>query len=138
MPTADVTVTWDRATLNRFLVETTNALALSVSNLIVNRARHNIMADDLINTGALLRSVEARLVSKTPNGTTYLVGSDLPQGHYQEVGYPYRIYPKRAKALRFKPKGSSTYIFRASTRGYDAHHWLERTLDGINSYDFRP
>jgi hypothetical protein len=55
------------------------------------------------------------------------VGSDLPQARYHARGHGV-IVPVRKKALRFRPKGSTRFIFARRVRAVPPNRYLQRSL----------
>lgn len=86
-----------------------------------------------VDTGRLRASIESRLVQYNGN-IAVLVGTNVNYAMYQHEGtgiYGPRarpIVPKNARALRFIPKGSSTYVFAKSVRGTPPTFFLRRAL----------
>lgn len=64
------------------------------------------------------------------------VGSAMPYMRYQETGTG-PIFPRRAQALRFKPKGANFFVFAKKTRGVPATHWLSKALEQGSSWPVR-
>lgn len=85
------------------------------------------------NTGAMQRSVKI----KKQADAWYKVYSDLHYTIYQEKGIG-PVTPTRAKALRFKPKGSGSFVFAMRTRGFDGGHFFRRALRSLRLPDFLP
>lgn len=85
------------------------------------------------NTGAMQRSVK---IKKQANGW-YKVYSDLFYSYYQEKGIG-PVRPVRAKALRFKPKGSGKFVFAQRTRGFEGGHFFRRAMRSLSIRDFLP
>lgn len=87
------------------------------------------------DTGRLANSIVS-VVEK--RGFLHYVGtiySHEEYALYQEKGT--RAHgPVRAKYLRFKPKGSSTYVFAKWVRGVPATKYMERALEWLSMSDF--
>lgn len=96
-----------------------------------DRAKLGITRAGRVDTGALRNSIETRQV-----GNHWQVGSDLPYALPQHEGVKGPVLPRRAKVLRFKPKGSNTYIFRASTSGFRGVPYLTDALATLTVNDF--
>lgn len=86
-----------------------------------------------VDLGALKASIGMSTLH-TRQKTVIRIGTNLQYGLYQELGTGVygpkhrRIRPKRAKFLRFKPKGSKDFVFARSVAGSPAHHYLRRAL----------
>ena len=92
-----------------------DALVKHVSDLSVhaaaartqNRAKTNLTAADRIATGKLRDSI----VIHRESPAVYTVRAEQFYAMWQEIGRG-PVVAIRAKVLRFKPKGSSVFIFR--------------------------
>ena len=102
-----------------------------------DRAKQIIRDEGRVDTGALLQSVRAEEVSSNKDGSTWRIGSDLEYAGYQHDGVQGPIYPKRASVLRFKPKGSSTFVFAKSVSGFEGIFFATRALEQVRPEDFR-
>lgn len=86
-----------------------------------------------VNTGHLRASITTKLV-KYGGNLAVLVGSNLNYAMYQHEGtgiygpHGTPIVPVRAKYLRFKPKGSSTFVYAKEVRGSMPTFFLKRAL----------
>jgi hypothetical protein len=103
-----------------------------------DRARANLVTSGRMDTGALHRSLTVTKVPLTsvPAKVSYSVGSPLKYAVYQERGTRTPIVPRRAKFLRFKPKGSQVFIFRRWVRGIAGVHFLRRAAEATTVKDF--
>lgn len=63
------------------------------------------------------------------------VGPNVPYARWQNDGTG-PIYPRRAKFLRFKPKGSNTFVFAKRTKGVPAARFMEKAARRISTKDF--
>lgn len=101
-----------------------------------DRAKMNLTAAGRIDTGALRQSIVSERYRNSTSRVTYLVGSELEYARWQEEGVRGPIYPRRARVLRFKPKGSSAFIFRPKVSGFSGAHYLRDALNELNMNDF--
>ena len=69
--------------------------------------------------------------------TEYEVGSPLKIVDWQEMGVG-PIYPRKAKALRFQPRGRSYFIFVKSTKGIPEHRFIRAALRQLTARDCIP
>lgn len=133
-----VTVNIDRAKVRMHVGRLTEASARRASEAVQRRARNNIRRAGRINTGAMLNSIEVtRLGTSTLLEPKFRIGSDLQYARYQEHGIG-PVYPVRAKVLRFKPKGSNTFVFARRTRGFEGAHFMRDAYRAITKQDFLP
>lgn len=104
-----------------------------------SRARVALTAANLINTGTLRNSIEHR-TSSTGRGIVSRVGTDVGYARYVHEGTTGPIYPRSARVLRFKPSGSSTFVFADSVRGTRETGrytpFLRTALDQLTTSDY--
>lgn len=100
------------------------------------RFSSNIRSDGLVNTGKLANSITtAPARGGDLLAPAVVVGSPLDYAKYPNFGT--RAHgPVRAKAMRFKPKGASGFVFAQWVRGVKPHRFAERTLDQVRPTDF--
>ena len=86
-----------------------------------------------VNTGRLRSSIDTRLVSF--NGqVAVLVGTNVNYAMFQHEGtgiygpHGTPIVPRTARFLKFKPKGSSVFVYAKSVRGNPPTFFLRRAL----------
>lgn len=112
----------------------------AASSQAVNRGSITVMsrakAFAPVDTGRLRNSITRTQPAMVSGGLwTSVVYTDLEYGMYQEYGT--RAHgPVRAKALRFKPKGSSKYVFAKWVRGVPAKRYMQRAFDSLRESDF--
>lgn len=98
-----------------------------------DRAKGNIVAKGRVDTARLWASIEARRVSPFQ----WTVGSPLHYAKFQEEGVRGPVLPVRAKVLRFKPKGSTQFVFARRTKGFPGAFFLRDALRRLSPRDFR-
>lgn len=103
-----------------------------------DRAKANLVRAGRVNTGKLLRSIHTFNRTAGRDRAVYAVGSALHYAGWQEEGVKGPIFPKRAKVLRFKPKGSATFIFRPSVKGFAGAFYLRDAYRSLSRKDFLP
>lgn len=101
-----------------------------------DRAKMNLTRAGRIDTGLLRQSIVAERVRSSNNSVTYRVGSPLDYAIYQEEGVRGPIYPRRARVLRFRPKGGGAYIFRPYVSGFPGAHYLRDAFAATSAQDF--
>lgn len=99
------------------------------------RVQNEIRALGRVNSGKMVSSVTVQGPRQGGETTTFTVGSDLFYFWIQNDGTG-PIYPVRAKFLRFKPKGSATFVFAKRTRGVPAGRFMEKASRGVRISDF--
>lgn len=102
-----------------------------------DNAKRIITQEGRIDTGALRQNVRSEEVTTSMSGVYWRIISDLPYSMYQHEGVQGPIYPRRAKVLRFRPKGGGGYIFRAKVNGFPGIYFLTRPLAELSVSDFR-
>lgn len=86
-----------------------------------------------VDTGRLRASITTELVTYA-GSLAAIVGTNVNYAMYQHEGtgiygpHGTPIVPVRARFLRFKPKGSSTFVFARSVRGTPPTFFLRRAL----------
>lgn len=103
-----------------------------------DRAKQNITTAGRVDTGAMRQSVNNQQIRQTPTSVTQRVATNVGKyPEYQEKGTgPGRIYPKRAKVLRFKPKGGGAFIFATSVAPVKGAHFMRKALQQLRITDF--
>lgn len=101
-----------------------------------DRAKQRITKAGRVDSGAMRQSVRAEEHSFSQTRCTWRVGSGLFYFIYQEKGVDGPVYPRRAKVLRFQPKGSSGFVFARKTKGFPGGHFLTGALRDLTRADF--
>lgn len=136
---ANVRITWNDAEFRRITeVQTVPQAVWRAAGKVRDRAKMNITAAGLVDTGALRNSIVARRMRAGRTGIWYEVGSDLPYAIFQHEGTRSPIRPRRAKVLRFQPAGGSAYVFAKQVRGVRATPYLTDALRSLTNGDFVP
>lgn len=130
-----MTITLDRAKINTVVGDIADDAAYRAAQVARTRMRGNIQSAGLVNSGRLLNSVEIQSTSGDPLRPSYAVGSPLEYAKYLEHGTRGHG-PVRAKVLRFKPKGSSTFVFAKWVRGVRAYQFVRQTVREMSLSDY--
>lgn len=96
-----------------------------------DRARRNIAKLGRIDTGRMSQA----MYSKRTGQLEYEVGSPVHYAGYQEHGTKGHG-PRRAKVMRFKPKGGKGFVFAKYVRGITPGKFLENALKDLTPDDF--
>lgn len=126
-----VRVEIDQATLRRVANKTADRAASRAASVSQMRVKEGIALTDRIRTGKMLNSIEVREVGPA----RFQVRSDEPYSGYQEFGRG-AVRPIRAKALRFKPKGSNSFVFAKYVKPDPGGHFFQRALARLSRRDF--
>jgi hypothetical protein len=138
MSNADVTIHLRLSPdLHRRLALESDAAAARAARVTRSRARAAIRAKDRYRTGHMIYSMGYQRRGGISLKTVYEVGSPLRYMDYQEFGTG-PIYPVRAKALRFMPKGGTVYVFARRTKGVPAGRFMREAQRQLTSRDFCP
>lgn len=134
---AKVKFKWNQAEYNRLLARG-GPIDRSVSQAAGrtrDRAKRNITAKGRVDTGRLRNSIVAEYSRSTATQIWWKVGSNLNYAIYQEEGT--RAHgPRRARVLRFKPKGSNSFVFAKRVRGVTPAHFLKDALERLSASDY--
>jgi len=135
---AGYTIHWNEAEFARILeVETVPMAVWRGASKVRDRAKANITSAGRVDTGAMRAQLVGRRISGR-GGVWYEVGTPVPYAIYQHEGVTGPIVPRRAKVLRFKPSGSSTYVFARSVSGFAGVPFLTDALASLTAGDFMP
>lgn len=105
------------------------------ANKMADRARANVVADGLVNTGQLLHSFKVENRTTDPLKPRYRVFSTDPKAKYPERGTRGSVAAP-GRVLRFKPKGGGVYVFAKRTGPVRAYRFMERARDATTVRDF--
>lgn len=85
--------------------------------------------------GGGLREIHSERIQANAQGVFWEVGSKKDYFKYHEWGT--RDHgPRRARVLRFKPGGSSDFVFAKWVRGIRAGHFLQNALGSLSESDY--
>lgn len=132
-----VDINLDRAKIKQMLHSTSNNAARRAAYATRDQAKRNLTTSGRIDTGRLRDSIRASRKRTRGTTVTWSVGTPLQYGLYQEKGIG-PVTPVKAKALRFKPKGSNTFVFAQRTKGFSGAFYLKRAYQSIKVSDFLP
>lgn len=129
----------DLAAVRRLLTSPTGGVTRDLLRrglLVETQAKRNlggVGGPKRIDTGRLRASIATQMVHRNGNPAV-LVGSNINYailvhegtGVYGPLHRPIR--PKRAKRLRFRPKGSRRFVYARQVRGMPANRFLANAL----------
>ena len=128
-----LTIRFDKAAMDRVVTGSADRAVQRAAQHTRDRAKTNLTAAGRIDTGRLRDSIRAYQVRPG----AYQVRTGVPYASFQEHGIG-PVRPVKAKVLRFKPKGSSVYIFRPRTKGFPGAHYLRDAYRALTLRDFLP
>lgn len=128
----------DSAAINKVLRETMVPQGVArAAGKVRDQAKQELTDAGRVRTGALRNSIVSRRVDNMrTNKVTYEVGSELHYARAQHEGVQGPIRPKRAKVLRFKPRGSASFVFAKQVAGFRGVPYLTRPLNRLTPQDF--
>lgn len=143
MFTTDVEIRVDDAAIARVLSDPGGLLGSAITRGMrkaVTLTVANISNAGLVDRGDLRASIGYRLET---DGVSLRgqVGAGVRHAVFVHEGTPARIYPRRAKMLRFQPKqnrgmGKKGFVFAKSVRGIKATPFLADARDALTLADF--
>jgi hypothetical protein len=99
------------------------------------RARENVIAMGLVNTGKLKDSFEKKDVTTNTLLPTFLVYSTEPTAKFPEFGRRgFSAAP--GKVLVFKPKGGSTFVFAKKVGPVKPYGFMKKAKQQLTVADF--
>lgn len=99
-------------------------------------AKRILTSEGRVDTGALRQSIRSEKVRQDSSAITYQIGSNLPYAIYQHEGVRGPVRPRRAKVLRFTPKGGGSPVFARQTKGFRGVPFLTDALKALTLDDF--
>lgn len=91
-----------------------------------------------VDTGLLRSRIDVQFVHTAAGTLAVRVGTNVYYGYWIHEGTGLfgprhqRIYPKRARYLRFKPKGAKKFVYRRSVAGIKPNRYLTHALHATN------
>jgi len=113
-----------RRTRDRAKAELTNA-----GRVDTGRLRNSIVSEVVEPAGLVLRG-------KVVADADYSYFVHQGTGVYGPRGRP--IVPRRARVLRWRPRGSAAFVFRPEARGVEPTPFLQRAKERVRPSDYLP
>lgn len=124
-----------------------NAIPEVLRNLVapgVQRAAGKVRDDakDIISRagrvdkGTMRNATQAEAATVSGNRVVARVVNDAEHARYQHEGTKGPILPRRAKVLRFTPKGGGGFVYARQVRGVEAVPFLTDALKRLRASDF--
>lgn len=125
----------DEAAVRRVVGSAMEDAVRQAADITVARAKRNIQALGRLDSSAMYRDMTSERASAPPNKVVYLVYTPHDYVVFQEFGT--RAHgPVRAKALRFRPKGSQTFVFAKWVRGVTPGNFMRDAARALSIQDF--
>lgn len=125
----------DSAKLQRVLKDMADAASERAAKKLRMRIREEIMISGRIDTGEMMERIDVEKVPPRPRQGRYRVKPRTKQFIFQDQGTR-GSHARPGSALRFKPKGSSVFIFRKKTGPIPAAHFLEKAKRKMTVHDW--
>lgn len=126
-----------------------NAIPEVLQNLVVpgvqkaagkvrDDAKAIITAAGRVDKGTMRNATQAETARVTGNKVVGRVVNDADHAIYQHEGTRGPILPRRARVLRFTPKGGGGFVYARQVRGVEGIKFLTKALEQLRASDFRP
>lgn len=135
---ASVKITWNNQVIKSTVKKVAEPAVAKAAGHTRDRAKGILTQEGRIDTGRLRNSLYSKRLGEIDGGYWYEVGSRLPYAKFQHDGVKGPVLPRRAKVLRFKPKGAKRgqYVFARSTKGFKGVKYLERARAMLTMNDY--
>ena len=141
MARVNVTASIDTAAMQGFLANEVAQRFQQAGGVVRDYAKAEITRAGRIDTGQMRNANVAETARVNGTQVQVRVVNDTPQAEYQHEGTPQEIFPRRARVLRFKPRGGA-FVFAPSVRGIHPANptkplpFLTTALDRLSLDDF--
>lgn len=125
----------DRAKLEAVMQAKSQQAARKGADAYRERVRQEILTSGRVRTGGMFLNIEVTEVAPKPGEARVAVTPKSRHFRYQNDGTRGSVAGP-GRVLRFKPKGSSMFIFRRRTRGVPAARFLEKAKAKMRAEDF--
>ena len=116
MAKVNVTSRVDTSAMQAFLANEVAQRFQQAGGIVRDYAKAEITRAGRVDTGQMRNANVAETARVQGTRIEVRVVNDTPQAEYQHEGTPQEIFPRRARVLRFKPRGGA-FVFRPSVRG---------------------
>lgn len=142
MASVSVTTTLDTGRLSSYIYREIGGAVQKAGGWVRDEARAEITRAGRVDTGAMRQSITSETARHDGYQVTVRVTSRVPQARWQHEGTQQIIVPRRARVLRFRPKGGGPVVFARKVRGIwpgnptEPLPFLTRPLSRIRIPDF--
>ena len=116
MARVNVTTRIDTAAMQGFLANEVAGRFQSAGGVVRDYAKAEITRAGRIDTGQMRNANVAETARVNGTDIVVRVVNDTPQAQYQHEGTQQTIRPRRARVLRFRPRGGA-FVFRPEVQG---------------------
>jgi hypothetical protein len=137
-----VTTTVNQAALRGWIEREVTAKLMHAGGRVRDTAKAIITAAGRVDTGQMRQGIVVEVVRVAGGQITVRITADTEQAGYQHEGTPQTILPRRARVLRFRPRGSAAFVFAPEVRGVHPANptkplpFLTDALDRLDLSDF--
>ncbi len=123
------------AEVSRWAAQVLGPSVLRAASRVRDNARGNLTAAGRVDIGHLRRGISAEAVGIRGRQVQARVVSPQAYAKYVHDGTTGPIVPRRARVLRFRPRGGS-YVFAPSVKGIAGTPYLTDALKQLRPGDF--
>lgn len=131
-----ITTRFDNAGMADFVATTLAPSIQKAAGAVRDMAGDYLTAAGRRDTGNLIRTINAETVRTTGRGVSARVVSDQPYSKFVHDGTRSPILPRRARVLRFVPKGGRGFVYARQVSGIAATPFLTEALKRVRASDF--
>lgn len=108
-----------------------------------DRAKAELTKAGRVDTGRLRNSIVSEVVEPSGHVLRGRVVADTTYAGYVHegtgvYGSGQPIVPRRARVLRFRPRGATAFVFRPEVSGIEPTPFLKRARERVNAADYLP
>ena len=141
MAQVNVTAKISSGAVQGFLANEVAERFQQAGGIVRDYAKAEITAAGRVDTGQMRNANVAETAKVAGNQISVRVVNDTPQAQYQHEGTAQEIFPRRARVLRFAPRGGA-FVFAPSVRGIHPANptkplpFLTNAIDRLSLDDF--
>lgn len=125
----------DTAAVQDWIATAVGASVQRAAGAVRDHAKDNLTAAGRVDTGTLRRAVTAETAVVRGNSVVARVVSEQPYAKFVHDGTTGPILPRRARVLRFTPRGGPV-VYAPSVRGIEPTPYLTDALRQLRNADF--
>lgn len=132
----------DQAAAQRAMARLGSAAVTRAGGRVRDAAKANVTAAGRVDTGQMRNGITAAAPRVQGSKASVTVTSTAEHSRAQHDGTGIfgpsgrPIVPRRARVLRFRPKGSATFVFAPSVRGVKGTPFMADALKRISPRDY--
>ena len=138
----NVTTRVDQAAISGWIDQHLGRAVARASGRARDLAKAEISKAGRVDLGQMRQGVVSETVRRDGNTIVGRIVATAAHSRFQHEGTPQTIYPRRARVLRFRPKGSRAFVFAPEVRGIHPANptkplpFLTIALDRLSTSDF--